>query len=105
METVNFRILNPVFATVREVAEVLNNTVNGKLNCTGSFTVTPNTGTTTVVDPRASKESVILFSPTTSQAATEVNHLYVSTKNNGSFVVSHRNNGTSGRDFDYVIIG
>ena len=32
MATVNFRILNPVLATVREVAEVLNNTVNGKLN-------------------------------------------------------------------------
>jgi len=105
MATANFRILNPVFATVREIAEVLNNAVNGKLNCTGSFTVTRNVGTTTVTDPRAGKDSVILFSPTTSHAATEVNHLYVSTKNNGSFVVSHRSNGTSDRDFDYVIIG
>lgn len=105
MATSNFRILNPVLANTREISEVLNLTVGGKLNCTGDFTVTANAGTTTVTDPRASKESVILFSPTTSNAATEVNHLYVSTKNNGSFVVGHRNNGQSDRDFDYVIIG
>lgn len=105
MATSNFRILNPILATTREVAEVLNGAMNGKVNCSGSFTVTQNAGTTTVTDPRAGKESVILFTPTTSNAATEVNHLYVSTKNNGSFVVSHRNNGTSNRDFDYVIIG
>ena len=105
MATSNFRVLNPVLANTREIAEVLNNTVGGKLNSTGDFTVTANAGTTTVTDPRASKESVILFSPTTSNAATEVNHLYVSTKNNGSFVVGHRNNAQSDRDFDYVIIG
>ena len=80
MSTTNFRILNPILATTREIAEIVNRTVDGKLNSTGDFTLTASATTTTVTDPRAGKESVILFSPTTSNAAAAISGLYVSTK-------------------------
>lgn len=105
MSTTNFRILNPILATTREISEVVNNTVGGKLNATGDFTLTASATTTTVTDPRAGKESVILFSPTTANAASALSGLYVSTKNNGSFVVTHASNTQTDRDFDYVVIG
>ena len=105
MSTTNFRILNPILATTREIAEIVNRTVDGKLNSTGDFTLTASATTTTVTDPRAGKESVILFSPTTSNAAAAISGLYVSTKNNGSFVVTHASNAQTDRTFDYVIIG
>ncbi len=102
MSTVNFRILNPVLATVREIAEVLNNTVNGKLNCTGEFTMPAGGGDITVTDPRASQESVILLEP---HSINYYDHdPYIKTKNNGSFVIGQKNNGHS-TTIGYVIIG
>ena len=99
---VNFRILNPILATTREIAEVLNLTVAGKLNCVGEVTLPTGGGDVTVVDHRASKDSVILFEPHTSEF---YNHEpYLKTKNNGSFVIGQKNNGHS-TDIGYVIIG
>ena len=100
--TTNYRILNPITATTREVAEVLNRTVDGKLNSVGEFTVAASTTTTNVTEPRAGKESVILLSP-------QDTHFYsvepfISTKNNGSFVVTTTSHGTDAV-IEYVIIG
>jgi len=98
----NFRILNPVLATVREIAEVLNGAMSGKLNCTGDITLPSGGGDVTVTEPRASKDSVIIFEPHTSNY---YNHEpYIKTKNNGSFIVGQKNNGHS-TDISYVIIG
>ena len=102
MATTNFRILNPVLATVREIAEVLNTTVNGKLNCSGSFTLPSGGGDVTVTDPRAGKESVILFSPLDGHFYHH--EPYVKTRNNGSFIVGQQSHGHA-TDVEYVIIG
>lgn len=102
MPTVNFRILNPILATTREIAEVLNNTVNGKLNSTGTATLTSGGGDVTVTDPRASTDSVILLEP---HSINYYDHdPYIKTKNDGSFVIGQKNNGHS-TDIGYVIIG
>jgi hypothetical protein len=102
MATVNFRILNPVLATVREIAEILNGAMNGKLNCTGEFTMPSGGADITVTDPRASKESVILIEP---HSTNYYDHEpYIKTKNNGSFVIGQKNNGHS-TTVGYVIIG
>ena len=100
--TTNYRILNPVTATTREVAEVLNRTVDGKLNSVGQFTIPHSTTSTTVTDPCVGKESVVLFSPLDA-------HFYsvepvVNTLNNGSFVVGSKNHGHA-TAVGYVIIG
>ena len=102
MATVNFRILNPVLATVREIAEILNGAMNGKLNCTGEFTMPAGGADITVTDPRASKESVILIEP---HSTNYYDHEpYIKTKNNGSFVIGQKNNCHS-TTVGYVIIG
>ena len=98
----NFRILNPVLATVREIAEVLNGAMNGKINCTGDVTLVSGGTDVTVTDPRATKDSVILLEP---HSINYYDHdPYIKTKNNGSFVIGQKNNGHS-TDISYVIIG
>ena len=98
----NFRILNPIIATTREIAEVLNLTVGGKLNCVGEVTLVSGGTDVTVTDHRASKDSVILLEP---HSVNFYNHdPYIKTKNNGSFVIGQKNNGHS-TDIGYVIIG
>lgn len=102
MHVSNFRILNPVLATVREIAEVLNGAMNGKLNCTGEATLVSGGSDVTVTDPRASVHSVILLEP---HSINYYDHdPYIKTKNNGSFVIGQKNNGHS-TDIGYVIIG
>tara|TARA_B100001248_G_scaffold260301_1_gene248144 strand:+ start:2935 stop:3249 length:315 start_codon:yes stop_codon:yes gene_type:complete len=98
----NFRILNPVLATTRQIAEILNNTVNGKLNCIGEFTISSGTTTTTVTDPRASKDSMIFFTGLNNTITNS--NPFISTRNNGSFVVTHSSHG-SNVVVGYAIIG
>lgn len=98
----NFRILNPILATTREIAEVLNGAMSGKLNCIGEVTLPSGGGDVTVNDPRASQDSVIMFEP---HSVNFYDHdPYIKSKNNGSFVIGQKNNGHS-TDIGYVIIG
>jgi len=54
----------------REISEVVNNAMEGKINSTGSFTLaTGGATTTTIEDKRIGADSVILFMPTTLSAA------------------------------------
>lgn len=57
----NFRILNPILATTREVAELLNRTIGGGLNSWDYVTLSASTTETTKTDPRFSKESVVFL--------------------------------------------
>ena len=47
----NFRILNPITATTREIAEVLNRTINGGLNSVGYVTLPSNSTQVTTSEP------------------------------------------------------
>lgn len=80
----------------------------GKLNCTGTVTLTAGAASTTVTDARATAFSQINFTPTTTNARDEYlknGTMYVSTRSNGSFVISHANNAQTDRDFTFSIIG
>ena len=99
----NFRTLNPVTATTREIAEVLNLTINGGLNSVGYVTFPSHTTQTTVQDPRYSTSSLVFF--------TGVDHdpwhhnPYIdSTSTNGTMVINYQNSGHDA-DFAYLIIG
>ena len=95
-------------ASQREIAQVVNGTLGGKLNCTGTVTLTANVATTTVSDPRVGNDSCIGFMATTANAATEfgAGTMYVSTRTAGtSFVITHVNAATADRSFVYSIIG
>ena len=92
----------------REVAEIVNNLVEGKTNNTGEMELLNNTTSTTINDERAGFNSFIMFMPLTDHAAVEIPYMYVSTRNKGSFTITHRNHGTGHTNdlqFLYVIIG
>ena len=101
--TTNFRILNPITATTREVAEVLNRTVDGGLNSVGYTTLISGTTTTTVSDPRYGVQSIVFF--TGYNETLEHSDPFVkSTSTNGSMIIEHKNHGHD-VDVAYLIIG
>lgn len=99
-----FRAL-PLAHGARDVFEVVNSLRDGKVNSTGSVTLTASSATTTVSDLRAGQDSVILFMPTTANAAAAVGGLYVSARGKQSFTLTHANNAQTDRTFAYVVLG
>ena len=98
-----YRTLNYMGSNPREVAEVVNNSMNGKTNNTGTVTLTASTTTTTLNDERLGFDSVILLSPLTANAAAQ--NPYISTKAKGSVVITHTSVASADLNFDYTIVG
>ena len=98
-----YRTLNYMGSNPREVAEVVNNAVNGKTNNTGTVTLAASTTTTTLNDERLGFDSVILLSPLTANAAAQ--NPYISTKTKGSVVITHTSVASTDLNFDYIIVG
>jgi hypothetical protein len=99
----NYRILNPVTATTREVSEVLNRTIDGGLNSVGYGTLGASTTETTITDPRYGVQSLVFFTG----FGESLHHStpYVkTTSTNGSIVIGHQNHGHD-IDIAYLIIG
>lgn len=96
---------------LRRCVRVINGIMQGKTNNTGSVTLTANAATTVVTESegRIGQNTVILFSPTTANAATEfgAGTLYVSARDviNNTFTITHVNNAQTDRTFKYVLIG
>lgn len=89
----------------REIAGVLNNVLQGKLNNTGTLTITANAASTTLTDPRIGANSAVLLMPRTANAAAALASTYFTTFADGSCVVNHANNAQADRTFTYVVIG
>ena len=107
MANFNFLRLPQAGGTPREVSSAVNLLLEGKLNSTGSFTLTASATSTTVTDLRASSDSIILYSPLTANASAEVGNgtIFISARNKQNFVVTHANNGQTDRNFMYVVLG
>lgn len=86
----------------RSIVVAVQRALQGKLNIAGSFTLTANTTSTIVVDPRVGSDSVVLTMPKSANAAAE--NLYI-TIGNDAFTVVHANTATTDRNFDYVVLG
>lgn len=107
MADANFRRLPSEATNPREISQVVNGVLDGKLNSTGEFTCTASASTTSVTDYRAGTDSIILLMPTTANASAEIGAgtIYISTRAKQSFTVTHANNTQTDRTFGYVIIG
>lgn len=90
-----------------DIIQTINQINLGNLNNTGTVTLTANVATTTVTNSRVSGNSFIAFMPTTANAATELaaGTMRVSTRNKGSFIITHANNAQTDRAFTYVHVG
>jgi hypothetical protein len=99
----NFRVLNPVTATTREIAEILNRTINGGLNSIGYVTFPSSTTQVTVNEPRYSTSSLVFF--TGVDISPWHHNPYIdSTSTDGTMVINFQNSGQNAR-FAYLIIG
>lgn len=86
-----------------KVEEVVNNNNRGKLNATGTVTLTVSSATTTLTDKRILPTSVILFMATTANALADTP--YVTAIDDESATLNHANNAQADRTFGYVVIG
>jgi|TARA_B110000208_G_scaffold62448_1_gene81112 hypothetical protein len=84
--------------TNRNVSEVVNGMMNGKINATG--TIVMNGIIQTLTDERIAIESVILF---TARANAQFGLPYVKVKRKGEAVIGYE--GTTPATFDYVVLG
>ena len=88
--------------TPREISNVVNNILNGKINSTGNVTLTNSSATTTLYDARIGGDSVILFMPTTSDASTE--NIHVTGRQKGQATLNHAS-ATTTRSYAYIVFG
>ncbi|REJ67656.1 MAG: hypothetical protein DWQ28_06670 [Proteobacteria bacterium] len=101
--TANFRRLNPITATTREIAELLNRTIDGGLNSWDYVTLAANVTETSHDDPRFSTESVVFF--TAINHTPSHSHPYIkSTSTDGTMKIGHSNHGHT-QEFAYLIVG
>lgn len=89
----------------------INNSLNGKTNNVGNVTLHTSTVSTTVTlaHGRLGIDTVILFEPTTANAAGEMaaGTMWVSTKNpaTGKFVITHASGASVDRSFNFILVG
>lgn len=88
-----------------KIANVLNNVLSGKMNNTGTVTLTANAATTTLTDSRIGANSVVLLMPTTANAAAALATTYFDTFADGSCVINHTNDALADKTFSYTITG
>lgn len=101
-----FRTLPPFGGDQRAVAEVVRGLMNGKSNNTGEITLSSGGATsTTLNDERIGYDSVIIFSPLTSNAAGFLNGLFVSARTQGAATLTHAANSAADRKYAYIIVG
>jgi hypothetical protein len=104
------KITDPI-QWLRLTEPVVNGLMQGKSNNYGSVTLTANAASTTVTEApnRISSTSVILFMPTTANAASEIGAgtMYVSSTSpaNNTFTIAHANNAQTDRTYRYIIVG
>ena len=96
-----------VKAHLRLVVNGLKELADGRVNSVSSVTLTASSATTVVTDPRVGPNSSIFFEPQTANAATEqaAGGMYVSSKGDQTFTVTHANNAQTDRRFGYAVLG
>ncbi len=103
------RFLRDPLEWCRRITNSVYEIMQGKTDNTGSITLTANSATTTLTEApgRIGQNTVILFMPTTANAASAMTNLYVSARSvaNNTFTLTHTNNAQTDRIFNYVLIG
>ena len=91
----------------RLIVNALRELADGRVNSNGDVTLTESVASSAITDPRVGPDSVILFMPTTANAAAEqaAGTMYVSSRGDGTYTVTHANNGQTDRTFAVVVLG
>jgi hypothetical protein len=92
-------------ANLERMRVTVNESQRGRLNATGTVTLTANAASTTVTDPEFTAEMVPVLMATTANGAAAIATTYVSARTNGTFTLTHANNAQTDRTFLYIRIG
>ena len=90
---------------LRLVSTTLNNVMDGKLNSTGTITLTASSTSTTLTDARIGGDSVIVFMPITANGKTAENNLFVSARQSGQATLTHASSSNNDQNFAYIVVG
>ena len=96
---------NNTIGFYKELLLVIQNLYDGKVQCTGQFSLTPSVTTTVVKDPRCSEQSIAFLSPFTANAKAHDDNTYVSDYAQGQFTITHDSKIHTDRTYRYAIIG
>lgn len=91
----------------KRIAEWAKEVMRGKLANVAVVTLTAGTTTTSVTDERVGIQSFIGFMPTTANAASAaaLGSMYVSSRDAGSFIITHNNSASVDKTFTYCVLG
>ncbi|MEM5294246.1 hypothetical protein VSR82_07870 [Burkholderia sp. JPY481] len=91
----------------RQLAQALNNQLQGKLNVVIQVTLAANATSTTVTDNRIGASTGLFFSPLTSDAAAALSGLYVNAaaQTKGSATLQHASSASVDRTYNVLLIG
>lgn len=94
------RNLNTIVQAIRQLTE-------GRSNAVGTVTLTAGVTTTTVLFANCSTSSLPQLTAMTANAATALATTFILQANilNGSFIITHANNGQTDRTFAFVVLG
>ncbi len=87
------------------VCIAVNEILKGRMNNTGTVTLTAGATSTDVDDNQFQSDQVPLLVPTTANAAAAITTTYLSARDKGTFTLTHANNAQTDRTFLYVRIG
>jgi len=99
-----YRVLQPDGASARQIAEIVNQAMRGKLNATTTASLRANETTTTLTWADINPGSFIGFCPLTPAAATASTSLYVSSRVRGQAILTHDAQSASAGSRDYVVL-
>lgn len=101
------RALAPNEGRLSWLVQAINELIQGRNNAWGEVTLTLNQATTTVTSPAFPATAIPIFTPLHANAAAELGAgtMYVSSRANGSFVITHANSATANRTFGWVALG
>jgi hypothetical protein len=90
-----------------QIVRAIRNLFEGRRNTTGTVTLTQSVATTTVTHPNFGADSVPVLTPMHANAAAEIGNgtMYISTRAQGSFTITHANSATANRTFSYCFDG
>ena len=103
-------LLPPDNPSPRQIANATNASLKGKINATGSVTLTASAASTTVTNPLIGANSAVFLTPQTANASAEIGNGTVYIKPSDyvegiSFKITHANNSQADRTYGFVILG
>jgi len=99
------KVYNPNAIDLVKMTRIWDGMMEGRLNVTGEFTVVPFTTSTTVTDARMRANALVFWVPMTANSASSNMDMYLTIRNNGSFVLNHSSKNHTDLYYGYIIVG